>query len=720
MSDDERAAVQARLAMSDEERAAEWAHNVRHPAWLMGTSAESPAETADPMDAPAESSLSEARATIPADTSMESRPVQRLSARAAPSARPVQSVAAAGVQRGGSPLPHLGTIQASFGDHDVGNVEAHVGGDATTAAAQMGAVAYAMGNHVAFAAQPDLHTAAHEAAHVVQQRGGVQLAGGVGQAGDSYERQADAVADLVVQGKSAAALLGGTSSANDSGTAVQRKEGPLSDLMKIVDDHMPNVCVPGDGHDRPPQEPSAKPAKPSAKPVKSKPKPPPYSVHTVNGVRSPAPMRFRAMVPADIPSTEKSAAGLPRSLSAKAATVWPKGTVLAPALMMLPPNGKGKRGQQVLIGPEVDAFYAWIEQQSAAADVIKRMVPSMIELAGTGLLQADYRVANRGRLDQILRAVRRSGDVTAVTPGHESDAASVVSASARVGSSKIELMRDAALLRHYRTLARGLSASVTAARGDVQRFYTRAKLRAAKGQVKQLEAKRDRFLKTLGFMTTLLSGGLAAAGKLAAGKSLEGMAEVMELTGAAGAIGAILGSASSDRLASAKAQVASLRGELQGEERTVLSARLVAVEAQVDAYLTLCRDLSTLAVARRESVSSHVKAFGAEAGVAVKYLRPEAAKVGGARVSMGEVTRLFRADKYLAVIHAGAAGMRWPTLEGVIPLGGYLSQSPIQGAAPLVGYMALEASKLRWWKERIDGVAGVRSQMLAVIKAAGR
>lgn len=33
-----------------------------------------------------------------------------------------------------------------------------------------GAEAFATGNHVAFASSPSLHTAAHEAAHVVQQR----------------------------------------------------------------------------------------------------------------------------------------------------------------------------------------------------------------------------------------------------------------------------------------------------------------------------------------------------------------------------------------------------------------------------------------------------------------------------------------------------------------------------------------------------------------------
>jgi hypothetical protein len=71
----------------------------------------------------------------------------------------------------------------------------------------MHAKAYATGNHVAFAAAPDLRLAAHEAAHAVQQREGVQLSGGIGRAGDEYERHADAVADQVVRGESAAALL---------------------------------------------------------------------------------------------------------------------------------------------------------------------------------------------------------------------------------------------------------------------------------------------------------------------------------------------------------------------------------------------------------------------------------------------------------------------------------------------------------------------------------
>lgn len=59
--------------------------------------------------------------------------------------------------------------------HDVSGVQAHTGAPASDAARSMGAQAYTTGNKVAFAKPADPHTAAHEAAHVVQQRAGVLL-----------------------------------------------------------------------------------------------------------------------------------------------------------------------------------------------------------------------------------------------------------------------------------------------------------------------------------------------------------------------------------------------------------------------------------------------------------------------------------------------------------------------------------------------------------------
>ena len=136
----------------------------------------------------------------------------------------IQSVASAGVAGSGGGLPHLAAIQRSFGDqHDVSGIRAHVGGDAAASCDAIGASAYATGSNVAFQSSPDLHTAAHEAAHVIQQRHGVQLKGGVGEQGDVYEQHADAVADLVVQGKSASGLLDTMAGGHGaSGAAVQR------------------------------------------------------------------------------------------------------------------------------------------------------------------------------------------------------------------------------------------------------------------------------------------------------------------------------------------------------------------------------------------------------------------------------------------------------------------------------------------------------------------
>ena len=156
----------------------------------------------------------------------------------------VHGIAAAGVAGTGGPLPHLGPLQRLFGPaHDLSRVQAFVGGGAADAAAGIGARAYATGDRVAFASAPDLHTAAHEAAHVVQQRAGVHLKGGVGEAGDVHERHADQVADAVVRGESAEALLdahaGARGPAPVAGAgpagAVQRDAERIDTLQQAID-----------------------------------------------------------------------------------------------------------------------------------------------------------------------------------------------------------------------------------------------------------------------------------------------------------------------------------------------------------------------------------------------------------------------------------------------------------------------------------------------------
>jgi hypothetical protein len=135
----------------------------------------------------------------------------------------VHATAMQGVEGSGGSLPHRGVIQEHFGHHDVSGVQSYQGSSAAAATSSLGAKAYATDNKVAFASgSASLHTAAHEAAHVIQQKQGVQLKGGVGASGDVYERHADAVADAVVRGDSAEGLLDrvtGTSTGDAGGTS---------------------------------------------------------------------------------------------------------------------------------------------------------------------------------------------------------------------------------------------------------------------------------------------------------------------------------------------------------------------------------------------------------------------------------------------------------------------------------------------------------------------
>lgn len=93
---------------------------------------------------------------------------------------------------------------------DFGNVRVHHNPAAAVLAVSLGAHAFTVGEHIAFAPgryQPETagsrRLIAHELAHVIQQRRGLSgsiLGRGIGSANDRYEREAEAVADRVSLG----------------------------------------------------------------------------------------------------------------------------------------------------------------------------------------------------------------------------------------------------------------------------------------------------------------------------------------------------------------------------------------------------------------------------------------------------------------------------------------------------------------------------------------
>ncbi len=134
----------------------------------------------------------------------------------------IHEITGRGLGGPGMEYPFMEQIQACFGKHDIRDLTAHTGPEAREANTLAGSDAYHKGRHVAFGDLPTLQVAAHEAAHAVQGVSGAQLHNGAGQANDRWEKNADAVADAVVQGKSAEGLLDGTTgSPAPAGEAVQ-------------------------------------------------------------------------------------------------------------------------------------------------------------------------------------------------------------------------------------------------------------------------------------------------------------------------------------------------------------------------------------------------------------------------------------------------------------------------------------------------------------------
>lgn len=106
----------------------------------------------------------------------------------------------------GTALPYREQIETTPGV-DLSGVQVYIGGAAAEACEAMGMQAYTQGDKIAFRGYPCLEVARHEATHVVQQRQGVSLPGGVGKKGDAYEQEAEEVAKRAASGKPAHDLV---------------------------------------------------------------------------------------------------------------------------------------------------------------------------------------------------------------------------------------------------------------------------------------------------------------------------------------------------------------------------------------------------------------------------------------------------------------------------------------------------------------------------------
>ncbi|HEY5958112.1 MAG TPA: DUF4157 domain-containing protein, partial [Polyangiaceae bacterium] len=148
----------------------------------------------------------------------------------------IHAIARAGLEGASEPLPHLDRIQPLLAPHDLSGVRTVTGGAAVESNMRLGALGYTMGERIAFRSAPDVKLAAHEAAHVVQQRAGVTLSSSAMDRGhnDPYERTADKAAERILNCEPAKELTDSGGSTAPASIAVQRDE-----LTEQSSDKMP-------------------------------------------------------------------------------------------------------------------------------------------------------------------------------------------------------------------------------------------------------------------------------------------------------------------------------------------------------------------------------------------------------------------------------------------------------------------------------------------------
>ena len=138
----------------------------------------------------------------------------------------------------GRPLTHLDAIQESFGHHDVTGMREVTGSSARQALTLLRAEGFTGNGRMAVRDTPDLFTQAHEAAHGVQQAAlgrDLRLKDGIGEAGDKYERHADAVAGKVLRGQSAQELLDDMAGGIQTTVEATDNAGPVQFNEEIID-----------------------------------------------------------------------------------------------------------------------------------------------------------------------------------------------------------------------------------------------------------------------------------------------------------------------------------------------------------------------------------------------------------------------------------------------------------------------------------------------------
>lgn len=385
---------------------------------------------------------------------------------------------------------------------------------------------------------------------------------------------------------------------------------------------------------------------------------------------------------------------------------------------------------QFLLGQGVDKLYHWFGDQQNVAQRIGAIDKHFAQLKQNGIVGADYTLKDKAALTRMLKRLANSGRADQYGDTKSDRSSEMLQASGTLTQRDVQLKEHLAKLDLFGSQVQSLHASVTAARKDIEAYYTKRAVAAAQNEKAAIEKEKAEVLMWVNAIFDIAAAGMTVWKGVADIRSPDGGTDEGKQTALGGGVGIlkavgglIVNKIYASKIAAASAKITALKGKLAGQEAASLRAKLASLQTSLGGYQKMIATLQPLTARYLQMKQAALGAFGSEAGEALANMK-DGAKLpkndpfsGSSPGSRGNIQRVFANVLEYEVVEALTRSLKWPEIHGQIPLGGYLNAR--RPTKRIVGRMAREAAKLRWWHARIGGITGLLAQIRTAVDDIG-
>lgn len=426
-------------------------------------------------------------------------------------------------------------------------------------------------------------------------------------------------------------------------------------------------------------------------------------------------LRFEELEPEPLPPST----GLPRPVGEAALKFVAKRERGQRRAHMLWTTRDGELGDGV-IGQEVDRLYQWMHAQRALVEPIGAIEPVMRTLQANGILDDDFRVAHGEHIDPLLHAVARSGRADAYPTRGRDRSSDMLRAGRVIDQTEADAIGSMADLGQYGVKVKSLHARIRGVRAAAASAYARDRARHEATQLSRLMREKTEMLLWLdAFAGVVMHWGTAFKGVISASTPANAATVASGATGAITTVsGLVVHAVYAREFAEARGRIGTLKQRARALDASHLSAQLDALVIEMNGYVELAGRLREVTNRLGEAQAKAYADIGSLAGDAVADM---SAIAGGpfaarSRLDHGRIQRLFANIPLYEQIAAFDRRASWPRLEGEIPMSGFLHWTR---ESKVVSEAAVEAAKLRWWRDRTPAIASLWARLRTSIESIG-